>query len=123
LFAGVDADAPPSGGSPDGPGAKFTLPVTTKDSVDPGTRVRPVTCVGDCAGTESPPQQVLPLGIPARYGLAVPGTAGMTTCAKTGVPSDTAKIAATHVSEAVLRPRRLKADQLDVASMLPPRRS
>jgi len=123
LFAGVAATTPPSGGLPDGPGTKFTLPDTVKVTVDPGTRVMPVTSTGDCPGTESPPQQVLPLGIPERYGLEVPGTDGMTTCAKTGAPSEVARIAAAHFSQEVLLPRRPKADQSDVAPILSPRRS
>jgi hypothetical protein len=60
-----------------------TLPVTANVSEVPGVRV-PGASTGDCAGALSPEQHNVPFGMPARKGLALPGTI---VCAKTGTLS------------------------------------
>src|SRR6266404_2840657 len=77
FSAGCPTRPTPSGGKVDGKGTLLTLPLTLKVRIVPGTTG--IKGTGDSAGAKSgvpnpPPVAGEPSGMPARYGLAVPGT-------------------------------------------------
>src|SRR5262249_21297629 len=88
-------NTPPSGESVGVPPMKLTLPLTLNVSTVPGVSEMP-TCTGESAGAvsggvASGAQHADPLGMPARYGFALPGTVTPTVAPRAG---DTA----THTS-------------------------
>src|SRR5262245_29757495 len=81
-------NTPPSGESVGVPPMKLTLPLTLNVSTVPGVSEMP-TCTGESAGAVSDgvasgAQHADPLGMPARYGFALPGTVTPTVAPRAG---------------------------------------